>query len=236
MFPKWPCPNCQGGELVAAKQPAYDQPTGDTAIYMDVPDREAEWIKRRVLIDFSCTHCRETMLLVGEATEIESEYFDKETGAEVKFCVESIYPKYLYPAIPLISVPINAPDTVHAALHQAAQLYWPSLSACANAVRKAVECLMTAQGFGPEDVNGKFRMLSRRIGAFTAEQPRFGRLLDAIRALGNAASHEIEPKNLDTLLLDTLEIVEYVIAEIYDPRAHRMEALAARVAKGARQR
>lgn len=176
------------------------------------------------------------MLLVGEAAEVEYEYSDEETGAEEKFCTEWICPKYLYPAIPLIGIPINAPGTVHAALHQAAQLYWPSLSACANAVRKAVECLMTAQGFGPEDENGKFRMLSRRIEAFTAEQPRFGQLLDAIRALGNAASHETEPEKLDTLLLDTLEIVEYVIAEIYDPRAHRMEALAARVAEGARRR
>lgn len=228
-YPQWDCPTCKKGVFAMAAKALHDQSDGVTEKYERDPEREAGWVERRYCVRGSCSNCPETLLLVGMATEDEYNFYDQETGEHDHEFLEVVYPKYLYPAIALIDIPSHTPKAVRAALEEAAQLYWPSLSSCANAVRKAIECLMTAQGLPAENEEQKFIKLYHRIEAFTKDLPKFAPLLHAVRELGNAASHEVEPNNLDALLLDTLEIVEYVIAEIYEPRANKMEQLAAQV-------
>ncbi|KNE28175.1 hypothetical protein AFM18_08395 [Achromobacter spanius] len=169
------------------------------------------------------------MLLVGEATDDAYHYFDENTGEEEHGHFEVVYPKYLYPAVSLINVPDAAPATIRQALDEAAELFWVSGQATVNALRKAVECLMTDQGIPGFGADKKFVPLHDRIVEFSKAHPDFKNLLTAVKLLGNAGSHEDVPDDLDGMLFDALEIVEFVLVNLYDKPILKMDALAQRI-------
>lgn len=145
------------------EEAGYYRPTAATLRYVRDPEREAGRVRRRFFLQFNCPECAEGMLLVGEATDDEYHHFDEHAGEEERGQLEVVYPKYLYPPVNLINVPQTAPASIRQALDEAAELFWVSGQAAANALRKAVECLMTAHGILGYDADDNFVPLHRRI-------------------------------------------------------------------------
>jgi hypothetical protein len=116
------------------------------------------------------------------------------------------------PAPPLATIPPETPYSVANELRTAFELFWLNSGACANRLRISVERIMDEQ-----KVIGK--TLFDRIDAFQKIEPEHGPTFDALRHVGNLGSHEGEVTR--EALLDSFEIYQHALAELFGKRAAR---------------
>ncbi|MCC6246009.1 MAG: DUF4145 domain-containing protein [Gemmatimonadaceae bacterium] len=116
-----------------------------------------------------------------------------------------------------------------AQVNRSFSLYWSDAKACGNAIRCAVEELLTAQRVNKsagKPKPGKHRQmlsLHKRIELFAKAKPDLGDKLLAIKWIGNAGSH-VDPLKKDDLL-DAYEIMAFVLDELYVQRSVHVGAL-----------
>jgi hypothetical protein len=129
---------------------------------------------------------------------------------------------------PVIRVCEKCPEAVSAHLDRSFGLYWMDRRSCATAVRTAVESLLDERGV-PRDIERKPGKLARiplhdRIVRFQEADPEPGKLLVAIRVIGNVGTHQ-DDITVDDLLTG-YEILDHVIDLVYSGRAARVAGLA----------
>lgn len=110
-------------------------------------------------------------------------------------------------------------------------LYWVDISSCANRIRSGVEMLLTQQQIPIKQIgkNGKDYSLSlhERIVLFQQVNPQAATHLLAIKWIGNAGSHSSRLSEED--VLDSYEILEYVLDDLFEKRAERVAKLSAQI-------
>jgi Domain of unknown function (DUF4145) len=129
----------------------------------------------------------------------------------------------------IIKIPKNAPDDVKADLIEAFSLFWTHRPSSANAIRYALERLMTNLGIPtqkPSSKNGKVvdLTLHQRIEIYAKAEPQIGNQLMALKWLGNTGSHG-QKVNVEDLL-DAFEILEHSLEEILDNKSKKIADLA----------
>ncbi|MGX0617655.1 uncharacterized protein DUF4145 [Cupriavidus metallidurans] len=145
--------------------------------------------------------------------------------------VECMYPKYILPPIPMISVPPDCSVKVKESLTDAFQIYWSSPGNAANSIRIGLERLM--DDLGVQSHNGtKALVLHERIAKYRVTRPDIADCLEAAKWVGNSGSHG-SPVTHENVL-DVLEIVEHALAQIYPKDHSHIVAKAAKIiaAKG----
>lgn len=192
-IPHFVCPRCGKGRLtlvkgsLVVKEPAFSAKAHGHA------DWEPEWITERFIFSMACgiPSCGEIVSVSGETMVEEVE--DEEHG----WALESmLYPRAIYPAPPIFSVPHKLPSSVEKELSLAFQLFWTDLDACSSRLRTSVERVLDDLKIPRRrrSKKGKLRWMSlqERIEAFEAKikDDALADTFNALRVVGNLGTHE----------------------------------------------
>ena len=226
--PNFPCPRCGIGQLVAdSKTMRIVEPTYSKSAH-NLEEWEPDWTIERFSFSLNCSSsdCGEIVNVIGDTTVVEDT--DEEVGWHL---VTALVPRAMYPRPRMIEVPDGTPHQISEQLDIAFGLFWVDIGSAANRLRTSVEYLLDdlkvpRQGFRKD--NSAFELdLNGRIQAFQKQDPTLGETFDALRMVGNLGSHTGELTQ--EAFLDSLEIYEDALAEIYGQRSKRLAAMRSKI-------
>ena len=223
-LPAWHCPACGDGVLALEPKSLRIEETRDSRDAHSHPAWEPEWIHSRFQAVLRCgsPNCREVVMLVGR-TET-SEYFDEYEGQSIE---EALIPTYFEPPVMPIQVPRECHEEVCNSVRMAAQLLWANPPAAGNALRTALEALLSHKRIPKKgkDKQGRLVPLSlhSRIDRFLKKDSRIGEILLAVKWLGNVGSHSNELTKED--VLDAFELLEHALEEMFLQKTQKLTKL-----------
>lgn len=223
-LPAWRCPACGDGVLAIEPKSLRIEETRSSKAAHSHPAWEPDWIHSRFHAVLRCgsLNCRDVVMLVGR-TEAH-EYYDEEDGQIIE---EALIPTYFEPPVIPIDVPKECPEEVCNSVRVAAQLLWVNPPAAGNALRTALETLLSHKKIPKKgkDKHGKLAPLSlhARIDHFLKKDSRIGEILLAIKWLGNVGSHSNELAKED--VLDGFELLEHALEEMFLKRSQKLARL-----------
>ncbi|QRR00803.1 DUF4145 domain-containing protein [Dyadobacter sandarakinus] len=100
-------------------------------------------------------------------------------------------------------------------------------ASCANKVRVVVEKMMDDLKIKKTYTSSRSRKsysLHQRIEFFKTKYPQFADSVMAIKWIGNSGSHNNDPINKNDIL-DAFEILNYVLADLYETHKKRIHRL-----------
>ena len=238
-LPGLPCPRCESGKLklvqdgFKAREPRH---SSEARANNDM-DWEPDWDVQRWSAMFECDEkpCGEVVNMIGD-TEVVAEYIRHDSGDVDLGYAAALRIRAVFPAPPMIRLSDNVPKSVRDELGTASRMYWTDTSACVARLRTAVEKVLDHQKVPREGMSNKgkpYRMdLHKRIGAY-ADGAVHKEQLNGLRNIGNLGTHgngDVE----DGDLFDALDVLEYVLAGIYDTKTINAKAqrLSSKKAKG----
>jgi len=234
-WPKWPCPECGEKNLQLVKESFKSHELVSSVNYHEYEDWDCNWYTGAFSSELKCMNstCGEIVFVTGEK-KIELTTKDTHEFGDVEIERDTIYPKYCHPALHLFNIPENTPWEVESAIINAFALFWSDKSACGNSIRKVVELILNDKRVGKmrKTKAGKwiYLKLDERIKIFEIKNKEASDTLMAIKWIGNVGSHEIEID--EEVLFDGLELLEFVLEELYGEAHHkRMANIRSRVIK-----
>lgn len=217
-LPEWPCPHCEGGRLRADGRPVrkYDP---DALQYIDPEDLNGPF---HAWMQCTSKRCGAHISVHGNFDIAEDVDYDDE-GVLQQAHITLLYPLSIHPAPEIIKVPENTPEPVSDNLRRSFGLFWADGSACANAIRAAIECIADSLGQPRETEAGKFIPLASRIRGLNDRYPSLAEALRVIKDIGNSGAHggEVNRK----ALLYSFELLEIDLGDLYGDREGRRRAL-----------
>jgi hypothetical protein len=231
-LPALPCCACRIGFLNIVADSLKEMETGPSENAHSHDAWEVEWMDSRFTGFYRCTNpnCRHVVAVAGKMN-YESYYEYLPNGD----CESRADPRYTPLAFveppPVIRVCEECSNAVLAHLDRSFGLYWMDRRSCATAIRAAVESLLDERNV-PREIERKPGKLARiplhdRIVRFQATAQEPGKLLLAIKVIGNVGTHQ-EDITFDDLLTG-YEILDHVIDRVYSGRAERVAGLAGEV-------
>lgn len=213
-IPALPCPWCDRGNLrYLNKTLRVEEPEADKIAEQSGEITPLD-VRYRFHLFLKCavSTCGQVVSVHGDAELYENKSWRHD---EDRFCY-ALCPKGMHPAPPLATIPPETPDRVVDELRVAFSLFWVDLGSCANRLRISVERVLDEFGL-PEGT------LFSRIKEFESADPAHAKTFDALRFVGNVGSHEGAVTR--ETILDSFEIFQDALAELYAKRSTRIEAL-----------
>lgn len=234
----WVCPTCNKGGLVIKENEHFHetQSVESNALFEEGyigPEDLALSFNARL----TCTNtkCGEQIMALGSGIVMEEPVEDERGNYDLAY-VNCYTVKYFYPTLKIIQVPTQTPESILVPLEQSFALFFCDSDACGNKIRISIEALLDEEGVDSTKQNKKGKEirinLHDRIELMQADESTKTHL-EAIKWLGNAASHEVQGlSKQDTL--DAYEILRFVLNTLYDDSEARINKLAAgiKAAKG----
>ena len=238
--PAWPCPACTDGTLALIPNSLVSKETIESKQrYEILGDPESITCTFSAWLRCSYGGCGEKVVVAGKGIlERIKEWEWAEQGIPENAIpcdnYKQIYqPLFCCPMPAMFELPNKCPAEVAAELRSGFRLFWLDQAASAGRVRVSLERLMDYYHIPKrcKDTKGKYHdlKLHARIDRFSKTQPSAGDKLMAIKWLGNTASHQGDVSRDD--LLDGFEILEYVLADLFEKRAIRVTALTRQLTK-----
>jgi hypothetical protein len=228
-LPALPCCACHIGFLNIVPDSLKAMETGPSEDSKAHDAWEVEWMDSRFTAFYRCTNpkCRQVVGVAGKVG-YESDYDVFPNGDWEERVDRRFTPLAFVEPPPVIRVCEQCPEAVSAHLDRSFGLYWMDRRSCATAIRTAVESLLDERGV-PREIERKPGKLARiplhdRIVRFQEADPEPGKLLLAIRVIGNVGTHRDDITFDD--LLTGYEILDHVIDLVYSGRAARVAGLA----------
>lgn len=237
--PEWTCPTCQKGILRIRKDTFFHEETRDSRDHSHYA-WEPSWIQYVYTCLLTCQNhlCQEVVVNtgVGSVEAFYSEY-DHALNEAVEDYDDYFSPKFFEPHLELMKIPKNCPDSVSEPLRESFRLFFASPNAAANNVRIAIEELLTVLKIKRSTVSSKKKKNKRqplslhsRISLLTGKYESYKEMLFAIKWLGNAGSHGGNGTSSDDVI-DSYELTEHILQEIYAPKRKHLASLAKKVNK-----
>jgi hypothetical protein len=204
-LPNWPCPTCGRGTLHVSEETKYEFDRGACVNAIEQAVRVSTYPAR-----FMCTSVCSNAKECGEIAIISGNLHEP-----------NIYvPLMINPPLRPIFLPQSVPTVVSDAILSASMLYWSSLSASANMIRRATEGLIRHR-LGMSEIEDGASMsrgpsLHQLIKRFSKNDRPNGRLLMAVKWIGNSGSHIGNIPRDD--VLDAFDMLEMVAENIYSDR------------------
>lgn len=223
--PHWRCARCGGGPLRFNPKEFAFRDTAETKAGRGELWFEAEMIVERFAGFIQCPNpaCADWVLVSGTTRNFLEP--DPEPGQYGEVLVRELWPTQVLPAPAIIDIPQQCPEDVAAAIRRAFDLYWTDSSAAANAIRVAIEALMShfrVPKYG-KGAKGKGRVaisLHKRIDeAFRKLRPDAADFLLAIKWIGNAGSHDAGELSKGALT-DAFVLLDHALQELFVHPAH----------------
>ncbi|WP_144157946.1 DUF4145 domain-containing protein [Paraburkholderia sp. BCC1885] len=233
-IPTWLCPVCQSGHLRLLKDTLVERESQASQKDHDHVDWEPDWIRGVFSCVFECNNerCKEYVSCAGDSRVETTEFLDDEYGWSQQQ-EENFYPGYFVPALVLMDIPKVCPETVRKHLRESFALAYADAGAALNCARAAVEAVLTNLNITRfRNQNGKRRIISlhQRIEGLPNKYDEQKQLLLAVKWLGNAGSHS-GPEPTVNDLRNAYDLLESVLAEIYDKKTEKLKAVAKKVNK-----
>ncbi|MCC5968024.1 MAG: DUF4145 domain-containing protein [Natronohydrobacter sp.] len=230
-IPKFPCPSCEDGRLIAQEgslfigEPIYSKVAKSHNNWE--PDWDVERFSHRLLCDNE--DCGEIVTIHGKTTLVE-EYND-EFGWGL---VSVLQPSSIAPAPPIIALPTNLPAAVIRQMRKVFALFWVDIGSAGNRLRSSLEGVLDDLHVPRQVLDQKKGAmidldLNRRIQHLEKQSPDHAQTFHALRMIGNIGSHTAELSR--EALLDALELYEDALTEIYSDRKAYLEALKKKIIK-----
>jgi Domain of unknown function (DUF4145) len=230
--PPWPCPVCTVGTVRLVKDSLNERETAESKKDRKfIDDWDPDWLSYVFTANGVCSNenCSQDFAISGTGG-VEPGYDEDGQTWE-----EFFSPKACFPMPHIITIPPKCPTDVEEDLVEAFSLFWAHRGASANAIRYALEKLLTSQGV-PTQTGGKkdpakfvLLPLHQRIDLFSKSEPEIGNHLMALKWLGNTGSHGRKVDRDD--LLDAFEILEHSLEEIIEKKSKRVAKLAKSLTK-----
>jgi Domain of unknown function (DUF4145) len=225
--PAWPCPVCETGTMRLIKDGLNERETARSISNRLSDDWEPDWVHYIFSAHAKCTNakCSQNFVISGRGNL--EQIFDDNNGYEFE---DTFSPLAIFPMPNIIKIPKKCPKDVRSDLVESFELFFAHQSSSANAIRYALEKLMTHQGISSQQPSSKSKSgladltLHQRIEIFTKSEPAIGQQLMALKWLGNSGSHG-SPVNVEDLL-DAFEILEHSLDEIIENKSKKIAALA----------
>ncbi|TXI50492.1 MAG: DUF4145 domain-containing protein [Lysobacter sp.] len=223
--PRWACPTCLSGHLrLNSDEDLRCSETAESAKLRLYEPWEPEWIKYVFVAMLRCDNsdCNESVCTSGVG---RVEQFIDHENVQIEY-VDQFYPKWVSPSPRLISIPEEAATLLGDSLGRCFSNAWGDFAGAGNHLRKAVEILI--EHFESENNldRGKKKLHDRII----ALRPICGDVSDkllAIKWIGNSGSH-IDDLSQDDIF-DALDILEWVLSELFDNTKRKIDLLTARI-------
>jgi hypothetical protein len=232
--PAWPCPQCSKGILALIPKSLISKETVESKQMHGHEGWDPEWITYVFTAWLRCSYpgCGQEVALAGEGTVNCGQTLDEE-GCPVPEDITRFKPLFCWPMPDVFELPAKSPAEVTAELRAAFRLFWSDQSASAGRVRVSLERLMDHYHVlkRRKGTNGKYHALRLhdRIETFSKTQSAEGEKLMALKWLGNTGSHQGDVSRDD--LLNGFEILEFLLAELFEQRAVRVAELARELTK-----
>ena len=230
--PSWPCPQCRTGHLSLVPKSLVKEETTESLREHDDPAWDPDWIRYVFSCIFRCSSssCEKVFACCGDG-KVEYHEYEDETDGWVQSSIDHFTPKYFNPPLLLMDVPTSCPRNAATHLSESFALYFSDAGAALNCNRAAVEAVLTDLGIKRyTNLKGKRRPISlhQRINLLPAKYADVKDLLLAVKWLGNAGSHDGEKPSYGDVRT-TYDLLEYVLAEIYESKTKKLKAIAKNV-------
>jgi hypothetical protein len=212
----WPslgCPKCGIGQLLLQEgELRADKVSADIANWTewgDPTDIGGVFVAR---LQCSRDSCGEVVAVSGDF----STDHDYEPGQPDPSYIEVYRVRTLHPAIPLFLAPEGTPESVRTDLHRAAATIWLDPPSAITCLRRSLESLLTEHGV-PAVSAGKITSrltLHQRLEEFKKVRPDVADLLEAVKWVGNDATHEGGQIAAEDAV-DIAEFVEVALGMLY---------------------
>lgn len=216
----WTCPTCSRGLLVLLDG-AFAQSKDSTS----ENEMREEWFdaedhyRSRFSAILKCSYCRDSVVVSGY-TGVVREW---PTG---DFSDEFYRVTYVCPSPRLIDIPKTCPYEIQERMDRAFVSCWDDFSAAANHVRSAVELILDGLGVPCEGPTGKPIYLALRIKTLEQTDNVLFQMLNAIRFIGNAGSHDVVDRRA---LFDAFDVIDAVFRQLYCDVQSNALAIATRI-------
>lgn len=222
-WPPLPCPGCGHTSLRLNREAVNVVESLDSKSAHSHPDFDPDWMAGTFTATLTCgllTICGETVTIVGDA---RLHPVPEATGPGYSGDLEwQLSLRMARPALPLIKVPADCPDSVAKPLADASDVIWLDPSAAVNRMRVALEALMDVKRVQKWRAGRGSRRLTlhQRLEVFEQRSSSAREFLMAVKWLGNEASH----RDVLTIehALEAAEMVEYALELIYDDRVGKL--------------
>jgi len=232
--PMWPCPHCKQGVLALVPDSLLRKETKESKAGRLYDEWEPDWVSYGFNAWLKCSHlsCGQEVIVAGKGS-IEQTFSCDEEGNMEENREERFQPLFCWPMPDIFALPEKCPKEVKAELCAAFRLFWSDQAASAGRIRVSLERLMDHYNV-PKSRKGKdgkyFTLkLHARIETFTKKRFGAGEKLMALKWLGNTASHQGAVSRDD--ILNGFEILDYLLAELFEQRSVRIEELARQLTK-----
>lgn len=231
--PKWPCPACGSGHLTLVPESLVHLESQSSLAERDHDAWDPDWIRYVFSCMFVCSDgsCKEVVSCCGAG---QVDYFEHEDEHErVQFMDDRFTPKFFHPPLIMMDIPKECPAEATTHLSESFAMYFADPGAALNSARAALEAVLTSMGIKRFDlVKGKRRIvnLHQRIQLLPPKFDEIKELLQAVKWLGNAGSHDGEALTAGDVRT-TYDFLEHALSEIYEAKSKKLKALAKKVNK-----
>jgi hypothetical protein len=230
----FPCPTCGKGRLQVMKDKFHHE---ETKISKQAHHHEAwgaEWISYIYCCLLECTDssCKDVISSTGHGGLSEDYGHDHEGNPEVEY-TEYFTPEYFTPNLEIFRIPKETPEEVAEEINKSFSLFFADPGSAANHIRISLEHLLTSlkiKRYTTKNGKRSYLALHKRIELLPTKYDHIRDLFFAIKWLGNAGSHSSTTISKDDVL-DSYELMEELLTEIFGARSKKVASLAKRINK-----
>jgi Domain of unknown function (DUF4145) len=226
---KYQCPTCEKGVLKIKPDTFNHKETKVSAEGHGHEAWEPDWIEYIYSCLFECTNtaCKDTVASTGNGSVTQYYSYDEDGRTDIDYD-DFFRPEYFSPHLKMFSIPKDAPEEVKDEINKSFSLIFADPASSANHIRVALEHLLTYLRIKRFNVNnGKrsFLALHKRIELLPNKYDHIKDIFFAVKWLGNAGSHSNHEVSLDDVL-DSYELMDELLVEIFDNKRVKAKALA----------
>lgn len=204
----YPCPFCNQGiyKLIGGKKVQKME-----EIYQNDPP-----IESLASVILKCTHCNYPIAMIANYTQMMVEEHDEISGEVEYKDIRLVEPKFIYPPLPIIRCDYHLPTQVKKQLELSFSLFYYDLDACAAALRKTIEVILTDVGLTNTSLHNKIESI---------ENEWIKSLFEGLKGMGNAGTHGnyVERTIVIDDILDGYELLESILDEYYYKKREVLE-------------
>jgi hypothetical protein len=155
-WPSWTCPTCQNGDLKAVDASLRKVETGPSKQAHAHEAWDPDWVTKRYILLFERTNqeCGEVVTCSGDVSVEEDNFYGADGELKRKW-LDRFTPKYFHPPLLFFRIEAECPEEVAQHLTRAFALAWSDTASAVNAMRTALEAILSERGVARTVVNAK---------------------------------------------------------------------------------
>lgn len=220
--PVWVCPACHSKSLTIMRGSFHSETILESIARWQRSDGELEDIELVFCCLLKCDlgRCSTVVAVSGSGYVKDTPWEAREEGESSH--TELFQALSFIPPLSAFTIPSRCPGHVVDPLRLSFSLFLNVQGAAANAIRIALEEMMTALGVAQTG------SLYQRIEALPTQYREYKTALTSMRLLGNAGSHTLD-RVTATDIEQAYTIIEFVLQKIYDGSIESISQLVARL-------